>query len=126
MVKLILLKRMESVTFTMNLGLPNNEVNKLAGDVMGEIKEGKYNTDGYGTGFVYKFQNKGVMNNFIDQHSGDIGPFSISQMRKTYKKEYCYRFIFDIFLMKYISVRDTEENYVRDGFKVICYGQRSE
>lgn len=117
---------MESVTFTKNLGLPNNEVNKLAGDVMGEIKEGKYNIDGYGTGFVYKFQNKGVMNKFIDQHSDDIGPFSISQMRKTYKKEYCYRFVFDILLMKYISSHDIEENYVREGFKVICYGQRSE
>lgn len=117
---------MEVVTFTKNLGLPNNEVNKLAGDVMGKIKEGKYNNHGYGTGFVYKFQNKGVMNKFIDQHSDDIGPFSISQMRKTYKKEYCYRFVFDILLMKYISVRDMEENYVRDGFKVICYGQRSE
>ena len=117
---------MASATFTMNLGLPNNEVNKLAGGVMGEIKEGKYNIDGYGTGFVYKFQNKGAMNKFIDQHSGDIGTFSISQMRKTYKKEYCYRFVFDTLLMKHISVRDTEENYVRDGYKVICYGQRSE
>lgn len=117
---------MEVITFTKNLGLPNNEVNKLAGDVMGKIKEGKYNAYGYGTGFVYKFQNKGAMNKFIDQHRDDIGPFSISQMRKTYKKEYCYRFVFDILLMKYISVRDMEENYVRDGFKVICYGQRSE
>ena len=117
---------MESVTFTKNLGLPNNEVNKLAGDVMEKIKEGKYNVYGYGTGFVYKFQNKGVMNKFIDQHSDDIGPFSISQMRKTYKKEYCYRFVFDTLLMRYICAHDIEENYVRDGFKVICYGQRSE
>lgn len=116
---------MEGVTFTKNLGLSNNEANKLAGDVMGEIKEGRYSA-GYGIGFVYKFQNKSVMDKFIDQHSDDIGPFSISQMRKTYKKEYCYRFVFDILLMKYISAHDTEENYVRDGFKVICYGQRSE
>lgn len=117
---------MEGITFTKNLGLPNSEVNKLAGGVMGKIREGKYNIDGYGTGFVYKFQNKGVMNKFIDQHSDDIGPFSISQMRKTYRKEYCYRFVFDILLMKYISTHDIEENYVKDGFKVICYGQRSE
>ena len=93
---------------------------------MSEIKEGKYNTVGYGTGFVYKFPNKSIMDKFIAQHSDDIGPFSISQMRKTYKKEYCYRFVFDILLMKYISAHDIEENYVRDGFKVICYGQRSE
>ena len=118
---------MEVITFTKNLGLPNNEVNKLGGNVVEEIKEGKYNGHGHcGTGFVYKFQNKGVMNKFIDQHSDEIGPFSISQMRKTYKKEYCYRFVFDILLMKYISAHDTEENYIRDGFKVICYGQRSE
>ena len=122
MVRPIILKKMEVITFTKNLGLPNNEVNKLAGDVMEEIKEGKYNGCGYGTGFVYKFQNKGAMNKFIDQHSDDIGSFSISQMRKAYKKECCYRFVFDILLMKYISAHDIEENYVGDGFKVIYYG----
>ena len=93
---------------------------------MSEIKEGKYNIDGYGTGFVYKFQNKSIMDKFIAQHSDDIGSFSISKMRRTYKKEYCYRFVFDMFLMKYVSVYDIEENYIRDGFEVISYGQRSE
>lgn len=104
----------------------DKEANRLAGNIMSEIKEGKYNTVGYGTGFVYKFPNKSIMNKFIAQHSDDIGPSSISQMRKTYRGEYCYRFVFDILLMKYISVCDIEENYIRDGFEVISYGQRSE
>lgn len=92
---------------------------------MMEIKEGKYGVM-CATGFVYKFANRSAMDSFITQHRNQLGASTILMMQRVYKEEICYRFIFDIFTMKYISAYDKKQHYIRDGFEVIYYGQRSE
>lgn len=92
---------------------------------MGEIREGKYAAM-FATGFVYKFANRSAMDNFITQNRNRLGASTILMMHATYKEEICYRFIFDIFTMKYICAYDKKQHYIKDGFEVIYYGQRSE